>query len=92
MCGKNFDVEIRCEEMVLTGPRVELTLAPGVLQSKTPPEGTYEGNFLKKKIRWQGTASQSKHALGAFGPRADRCTYGMVALRADKKVEFLWRG
>ena len=37
---------------------------------KTPPEGTYL-NIKKKQLKettcWQGTTSQGKHALGAFG-------------------------
>ena len=41
-------------------------MAQEYYKSKTPAEGTYEGNLLKKKSCWLGTTSQAKHALGAF--------------------------
>ena len=53
---------------VPTGLRAELNFVQEYYKSKTPLEGTYEGNVLQKKTCWQETTSQGKHALGAFGP------------------------
>ena len=63
---------ILMRQKVPTGVSTELTY-----KSKTPPERTYKGNLLNKKTNWQGTTSQVKHALGAFGPGTDlsACTW-----------------
>ena len=55
-----------------------LTLLQNYCKSKTPQEGACEENLLNKKTCWQGTTSQGKHALGAFGPGADRSACGKV--------------
>ena len=61
-------------------------------KSRTPLEGTYEGNHLKKKTCWQGTTSQGKHAPGASGPGADRNACGkfphVARVRWSCRVEF----
>ena len=49
---------------------------PEYYKSKTPLQGNYEANLLKKKTCWQGTTSQGKHALGAFGPDRMACVVG----------------
>ena len=63
---------------VSTWVRAELNCAPGVLQIKDSSGGNLLREPTKEETCWQVTTSQGKHALGAFGPGADRIACGKV--------------
>ena len=85
-----IDVETLCDKR--RPPWLARVRAEPFLSSRgtTNQEDSFGGNLpklekpnkLKEKTCWQGTTSQSKHALGAFGPGADLMPTANVPLRA----------